>query len=551
MNYIEKYRLWVSKVTDETVKSQLERMKGHDNLIKDAFYKDLEFGTAGLRGIMGAGSNCLNIYTIAQATQGVATYMKAHGFKKAAITYDSRLNAQLFSRKTAEVLAFNGIECVMTEECMPTPFMSYMIRQLGCDTGINITASHNPSEYNGYKVYDGNGCQLLEEDANEITRYFTAIDAFEVKFKPFEECLKEGIVTYNDKSLEDSYITAVTSQKIFGAKGLSVTYTPLNGAGYRLVPRALKEIGAEKVNVVAEQAYPDGNFPTCSYPNPEKKEALQLALKYAEVNGSDIVIGTDPDSDRLGVAVRHDGQYVLLTGNEVGILLTDYILSDMQKRGVLTDKHIVVKTIVTSAMVDKICAHYGVKVVDVLTGFKFIGNVINKLQQRGCEDLYVFGFEESCGYLKGTYVRDKDAVVASVMFADMCAYFKSEGITAVDRINQLYDKYGTYFNVTYSYRFDGADGARRKQALLDQLRAKAPSEIDGKAVVKVTDYLVDETGTPKADVLRYNMEDGSQLIVRPSGTEPLIKCYVTLCGTRQSNEKQNESVKKYLDKVFG
>lgn len=551
MNYIEKYRLWVSKVTDETVKSQLERMKGHDNLIKDAFYKDLEFGTAGLRGIMGAGSNCLNIYTIAQATQGVATYMKAHGFKKAAITYDSRLNAQLFSRKTAEVLAFNGIECVMTEECMPTPFMSYMIRQLGCDTGINITASHNPSEYNGYKVYDGNGCQLLEEDANEITRYFTAIDAFEVKFKSFEECLKEGIVTYNDKSLEDSYITAVTSQKIFGAKGLSVTYTPLNGAGYRLVPRALKEIGAEKVDVVAEQAYPDGNFPTCSYPNPEKKEALQLALKYAEVNCSDIVIGTDPDSDRLGVAVRHDGQYVLLTGNEVGILLTDYILSDMQKRGVLTDKHIVVKTIVTSAMVDKICAHYGVKVVDVLTGFKFIGNVINKLQQRGCEDLYVFGFEESCGYLKGTYVRDKDAVVASVMFADMCACFKSEGITAVDRLNQLYDKYGTYFNVTYSYRFDGADGARRKQALLDQLRAKAPSEIDGKAVVKVTDYLVDETGTPKADVLRYNMEDGSQLIVRPSGTEPLIKCYVTLCGTRQSNEKQNESVKKYLDKVFG
>lgn len=549
MNYIEKYQLWVSKATDETVKEQLQQMSGNDEQIKDAFYKDLEFGTAGLRGIMGAGSNCLNVYTIAQATQGVAMYMKAHGFKKAAITYDSRLNAQLFCHKTAEVLAFNGIECVITKECMPTPFMSYIVRQLKCDVGINITASHNPSQYNGYKVYDCNGCQLLEKDASEITGYFTNVDGFSVNTLPIEQCIEKGIVTYCDESLEKQYIDKACSQAFDRADGLSVTYTPLNGAGYRIVPEALRKLGVKDLFIVPEQAYPDGNFPTCSYPNPEKAEAMTLALKYADETQSDIVIGTDPDSDRLGVAVKHNGEYRLLTGNEVGILLADYILSNLQQRNLLTSEHVVVKTIVSSAMVDKICQNYGVKVVNVLTGFKYIGNVINNLEKQGKENLYVFGFEESCGYLKGTYVRDKDAVVASVMFADMCATYKKQGMTALDKLNQLYAKYGVYFNVTYSYRFPGADGAVRKQQLLDGLRDNAPSHIDGKEVVTVVDYEKDETGIPKANVLKYVMADGSQLIVRPSGTEPLIKCYVTLCG-QCVTEEEISSIKSFLDGMF-
>lgn len=546
-DYIKVYNLWLNKATDKDVQESLRQMTPDD--VKNAFSQDLSFGTAGLRGVMTAGTDRMNVYTVYRATEGLAQYMLHYGMKSCAITYDSRLNSQLFSQITAATLAFHGIKVYITKECMPTPFLSFMVRYLGCDVGVNVTASHNPAEYNGYKVYERSGCQLTDDAATEVTGYIEKVDMFARPLPAYADY--EGVtIEYVDDNVEKAYVDSVTAQCLGSADGLSAVYTPLNGAGYRIVPETLRRIGLKNVEIVKEQAYPDGNFLTCSYPNPEKPEALKYAKKLADDTLGDIVIANDPDSDRLGVMARDNGKYVQLTGNEVGVLLCDYILSNLSARGTMPQNPLVVKTIVTSKMVDDVCAAYGVEVKDVLTGFKYIGDAINKLEAANQADRYVFGFEESCGYLKGTYVRDKDGVVAAALIAECAAFHKRNGKTLCDRLRELYAKYGDYLLQTVSYRFEGVDGAEVKERLLTSLRNSPLTEVAGSKVIAYCDYLTYDTGLPKADVMRFNCEDGSQLIVRPSGTEPLIKCYMTANGSKQSNQARIEAIKGVLNGLF-
>lgn len=425
-----------------------------------------------------------------------------------------------------------------------------MVRHLHCDLGINITASHNPSIYNGYKVYDGNGCQLTDAAANEVTKHIEGVDMFERPLPNFADYVG-GNIRYVDDTVEQAYVQCVLDETLSNANGLNVVYTPLNGAGHRIVPHMLKTIGVNNLYTVPEQSYPDGRFETCPYPNPEKAEALALAIKLAEQKHADIVIATDPDSDRLGVAVAHNGKLTRISGNEVGVLLTDYILSSRKEQGSLPCGALVVKTIVTTNMIDAIAQDYGVDVVNVLTGFKYIGDVIYKLEQKGEQNRYMFGFEESCGYLKGTYVRDKDGVIASALIAECAALYKRQGITLIDRLNQLYGKYGNYIMDTVSYRFEGVEGKHIKQQLLDNLRAAPLKSIAGVEVTAYCDFLTQtKYDLPQADVMRFNCADGSQLIVRPSGTEPLIKCYITTVGDKQKSEKRLADIEQELNKMF-
>lgn len=546
-DYNQKYKLWQQKVTDEDVKQSLSAMTQED--IKNAFSSELSFGTGGLRGIMSAGTDRMNVYTVHRTTVGLAKYMQKHRFNSCAVTFDSRLNSERFSQITAATLAQYGITVYLTKECMPTPFLSFMVRYLHCDLGVNITASHNPSCYNGYKVYDSNGCQLTDNAANEVTSYIDKVDMFETPLPSFNG--NDGKINYIDGSVEQAYKQSVLQQNLGNADDLKVVYTPLNGAGHRIVPDVLKTLGVAELNIVPEQSYPDGNFETCPYPNPEKAEALTLAIKLAVEKRADIVIATDPDSDRLGVAVNNGGNVIQLTGNEVGVLLTDYILNKRKQQGTLPERPVVVKTIVTTKMVDSVVKEYGAEVIDVLTGFKYIGDVIDKLEQKGEQERFVFGFEESCGYLKGTYVRDKDGVVAAALVAECAAYYKRQGKTLTDRINELYAKYGNYLLETTSYRFDGADGAEVKRKLLDNLRSNPLSSVAGVKVASYCDYLTQTVyDLPKANVMRFSCADGSQLIVRPSGTEPLIKCYVTVVGDKQNNIKRIAEIKAQLADMF-
>ncbi len=546
-DYNNKYKLWQQKVTDEDVKQSLSAMTQED--IKNAFSSELSFGTGGLRGIMSAGTDRMNVYTVHRTTVGLAKYMQKHSFNSCAVTFDSRLNSERFSQITAATLAQYGITVYLTKECMPTPFLSFMVRHLHCDLGVNITASHNPSCYNGYKVYDSNGCQLTDNAANEVTSYIDKVDMFETPLPSFNG--SDGKINYIDGSVEQAYKQSVLQQTLGNADGLKIVYTPLNGAGHRIVPDVLKTLGVAELNIVPEQSYPDGNFETCPYPNPEKAEALTLAIKLAVEKHADIVIATDPDSDRLGVEVNNGGNVIQLTGNEVGVLLTDYILNKRKQQGTLPERPVVVKTIVTTKMVDSVAKEYGAEVIDVLTGFKYIGDVIDKLEQKGEQERFVFGFEESCGYLKGTYVRDKDGVVAAALVAECAAYYKRQGKTLTDRINELYAKYGNYLLETTSYRFDGADGAEVKRKLLDNLRSNPLSSVAGVKVASYCDYLTQTVyDLPKANVMRFTCADGSQLIVRPSGTEPLIKCYVTVVGDKQNNIKRIAEIKAQLADMF-
>ena len=547
-DYKKAYKLWLEKATDKDIQQSLRSMTEED--IKNAFSSELSFGTAGLRGIMTAGADRMNVYTVYRATEGLAKYMLSHKMTSCAVTYDSRLNNVLFAQIVASTLASHNIDVYLTRECMPTPFLSYMVRYLHCDAGVNITASHNPSSYNGYKVYDNNGCQLTDNAAMEVTGYIKQTDMFERPLPRFADYEGKNIHYVGDEA-EQAYVKEVLNQTINNANGLKATYTPLNGAGHRIVPNVLKALGIIELQIVPEQSYPDGHFETCSYPNPEKAEALTLAIRLAEKENSDIVIATDPDSDRLGVAVNSNGKFIQLTGNEVGVLLTDYILSARKLNGTLPSNPVVVKTIVTSKMIDVIAQSYGAQVIDVLTGFKYIGDVINKLERKGEQDNYAFGFEESCGYLKGTYVRDKDGVVASALIAECAAYYKRQGKTLIDRMNELYLAYGEYLLETVSYRFEGADGAEVKRKLLANMRNNPLKEVAGVEVNAYCDFLTQTVyDLPKADVMRFNCVDGSQLIVRPSGTEPLIKCYITTVGDKQSNVRRLNEIKSYLNTLF-
>ena len=548
----EAFQTWLKKSTDAEVNAQLEALKGDEKKRTNAFYKELEFGTGGLRGELGAGTNCLNVYTIRKVTQGVADCMKAHGYKKAAISYDSRLGSALFARTAAEVFAANGVTAYLTKKLMPTPFLSYITRRFGADIGVMITASHNPARYNGYKVYGADGCQLTDSGALEMTGYINAVDPFDVRTESLEHYLSAGLVRYVGEEITEEFLAKVFAVRTGLAEGLKVTYTPLNGTGRELVPEILRRMKVQELSLVPEQMTVDGNFPTCPYPNPEKAEALEAGLKYAEENDSDLLIATDPDCDRVGTAIRTEHGYVLLTGNEVGVLLADYLLAQKKAAGTLPKSPVIVKTIVTTDLVRKVAQSYGAEIYEVLTGFKYIGETIGRLEKRGEAERYLLGLEESYGYLSGTYVRDKDGVNAAMLVAEMAAHYKRQGKTLVDRINEIYQTYGLYRHRLVSYEFGGAEGNSKMKRLLESLRADLPKEIAGAKVVKTVDYLTQrEAELPRANVLSFRMEDGSSMIVRPSGTEPLIKIYMTACdSSEQANEKKFRAMQQQLAAWF-
>ncbi len=517
-----KYIEWSNKAIEYA--DELKAMS--EETQKDAFYKDLEFGTAGLRGVLGAGTNRLNIYTIGGVTQGLADHIKSRKVSGAsvAISFDSRNGSYEFARHAAAVLAHNGIKAYITEKLKPTPYLSFMVRHLHCDAGVMITASHNPAKFNGYKVYGPDGCQVTDKAAAEIFECIQKVKIFDVVADKFDDALSRGTIEYVDVTRE--YLDAVYARSVGKSRNVSVVYTPLNGTGTEIVPQMFRERGFCDVTVVPEQALPDGDFPTTPYPNPEKAQALELGIALAKKKNADIVIGTDPDADRIGVAVKlASGEYRLITGNEMGVLLIDYIFSHAKD---LPENPVVVKTIVTTDLAVRVARDHGAQVTEVLTGFKYIGEVIKKLEQRGEGDRFVFGYEESYGYLSGTYVRDKDAVVASMLVAEMTADYLAEGKTLGDVLDGIYGKYGEYFHRTVSFAYEGASGAEKMRKVLASLRKDPPAEIDGSPVVESIDYMTQtERDLPKSDVLSYKAEDGSKLIVRPSGTEPLIKVYIT------------------------
>ena len=521
MNEIEqRYNEWKAKA--EGLAAELAAMSADD--VQEAFYKDLEFGTAGLRGILGAGTNRLNNYTIGKVTQGLADYLLAHVKKPAvAISYDSRKFSEEFARHAAAVLAHNGIKTYITGELKPTPYLSFMVRHFGCDAGIMITASHNPAKFNGYKVYGSDGCQVTDKAAGEIFDYIQRVKTFDVKAVDYAAAVEKGDVSVADVTRE--YLDCVYERSVSDKRKLSIVYTPLNGTGCDIVPQMLRERGFDDVTIVPEQARPDGSFATCPYPNPEKAEALNLALELAKSRGADIVIGTDPDADRIGAAVKTKNGYRLITGNEMGVLLIDFVFSHSKR---LPEKPVAVKTIVTTDLAARVAESYGAEMREVLTGFKYIGEVIKKLEEKGEGERFVIGYEESYGYLSGTYVRDKDAVVATMLVAEMAAAYLAEGKTLEDVLDGIYSEYGRYFHRTVSFTYEGVAGAQKMKDVLAGVRKNPPRDIDGSAVVQSIDYMTQtQFDLPKSDVLSFKASDGSKLIIRPSGTEPLIKVYIT------------------------
>lgn len=570
MDFMDNYKLWLEKATeDKDLITELESIKDNEKEIYERFYKSLEFGTAGLRGIIGAGTNRMNIYVVRQATQGLANYvLNKYGKGAVAISHDSRIKADLFMNEAAKVLAANGIKVYITSELQPTPVLSYLVRYFKCQAGIMVTASHNPAAYNGYKAYGEDGCQMTDVAANTVYDEICKLDMFDdVKTMDLQEAIEKGLIEYVGDEVYTSYIEEVKKQQINPGvcKGadLKVVYTPLNGSGNKLVRRILKEIGIDDVTIVKEQELPDGNFTTCPYPNPEIKEALKKGLELCDEVKPDLLLATDPDADRVGIAVKdYDGSYRLISGNEDGIMLTDFILSNRKANGTLPKNPVVVKTIVTTKLVEKLCAKYNAELKNVLTGFKYIGEVILNLEKTGDEDNYVFGFEESYGYLAGSYVRDKDAVVASMLICEMAATFKKQGKTLAQVIDGIYEEYGYFKNTTLSFQFDGSEGMQKMADIMVSLRENMPTEIAGYRVVKTADYqlsvekdIVNNTekviNLPQSNVLQFNLEGDNMIIVRPSGTEPKIKIYITAVGKDKDDaqvvtDKMEAASKKIL-----
>lgn len=551
------FETWLSKaVEDNDLTDELNSVSNNEKEIYERFYTGLKFGTAGLRGIIGAGTNRMNIYTVRRATQGLADFLNAkYENPSVAISYDSRIKADLFAREAARVLAGNGVKAYISTELQPTPVVSYAVRELKTQAGIMVTASHNPAKYNGYKCYGSDGCQMTDNNANAVFKEIEKLDYFGdcIKLMDFEEGLNCGLIEYIGEDLYEKYLGKVIEQSVnpgvCKGSGLKVVYTPLNGAGNKLVRKVLDRIGVEDVVVVPEQEMPDGNFTTCPYPNPEIKEALALGLDLCEKVQPDLLLATDPDSDRVGIAVKTDDGYRLMSGNETGIMLMNYILSCRKENGTLPEKPVAVKTVVTSKLVDKVCEKYGCELKNVLTGFKYIGEQILLLEQKNEEYRYVFGFEESYGYLAGTYVRDKDAVVASMLICEMAAYYRTKGKSLNEVMNELYDEFGYYFNKTDAFEFEGSEGMKKMADIMSSLRESHPKEIAGFKVTVASDYLNSCTkdivnGTeevidlPKSNVLAYSLEGGGAAIVRPSGTEPKIKVYITAVGTSEEDAKK-------------
>ncbi len=551
------YDSWCKKaVEDKDLIAELDSIKDNEEEKYERFYTSLKFGTAGLRGIIGAGTNRMNIYVVRQATQGLANYIIArYGTGSVAISHDSRIKADLFMIESARVLAANGIKVYITKELQPTPVLSYLVRYLNCKAGIMVTASHNPAAYNGYKAYGEDGCQMTDVAAQAVYDEICKLDVFEdVKVADFDKALESGLIEYVNDSVYDSYLDKVAEQQvnpgICKSTDLKVVYTPLNGAGNKLVRKILNRIGVNDIKVVKEQELPDGNFTTCPYPNPEIREALAKGLELCYQEQPDLLLATDPDADRVGIAVKdYDGSYRLITGNENGVMLTNYILSCKKANGKLPEKPVVVKTVVTTKLINKLCEKYGCELKNVLTGFKYIGEVILNLEKNNEENRYLFGFEESYGYLSGTYVRDKDAVVASMLVCEMAAYYKKQGISLAELIDDLYKEFGYYLNQTYSFEFEGAAGMQKMAEIMADIRENIPSSIAGYKTVKVCDYLEqNETDTvsgekveidlPKSNVISLNLESDNAVIIRPSGTEPKIKLYITAVGKDKNDAAQ-------------
>ena len=545
---MEEYGRWLKHATEDgDLIPELRSIEGKQDEIEDRFAVSLEFGTAGLRGVIGAGTNRMNIYTVRQATHGLAVYLKKHNkHPKVAISYDSRNKSLEFARAAAEVLAANGVKAYLYKTLMPTPMLSYAVRKLKCDAGIMVTASHNPAKYNGYKAYGPDGCQMTSESADAVYAEIQKTDVFkDVRHVEFDKGMQEGIIEYISSEVIERYYDHVKDRSVrpgvCRGSGLKLVYTPLNGTGNLPVRRILADIGIEDVTVVPEQELPDGNFTTCPYPNPEIKQALQLGLDLAKKTGTDLLLATDPDADRVGIAVRDGGDYLLLSGNEVGVLLLDYICKGRSEAGTMPQNPVYVRSIVTTALADEVAKTYGVTPIQVLTGFKYIGETILRLEQKGEQNRFVFGFEESYGYLAGSYVRDKDAVVASMLICEMAAYYTANGSSLKAELDRIYKTYGTYLHKVDSFEFEGLAGMDKMKQLMADLRAGAPTQIAGYRVVRVEDYarsVSTDTATgeetpidlPKADVLTYHLDCGASVIVRPSGTEPKIKTYYSAKG---------------------
>lgn len=566
MTEMELYQSWrKNAVDDPDLQSELSAIENDAEAIQDRFYRDLAFGTGGLRGVIGAGTNRMNIYTVRKATQGLANYVKeAFSEPSVAISYDSRIKSTDFAKAAAEVLAANGVKVHIYTELKPTPMLSFAVRALHCSAGIMVTASHNPAKYNGYKAYGSDGCQMTIDAADAVLAKINALDIFnDVKHMPFDEALSAGMISYIGDDVIEDYFRNVLAQGIntdlCAKSGLKIVYTPLNGTGNKPVRTILNRIGIQEVTVVKEQENPDGNFTTCPYPNPEIREALQLGLQYCDQVKPDLLLATDPDADRVGIAVPDGkGGYALFSGNEVGAMLLEYICEQRIQKGTMPKHPVAVKTIVTTDIVEAICKAYGVELIEVLTGFKFIGEQIGFLEAKGEEDRYIFGFEESYGYLAGSYVRDKDAVVASMLICEMAAYYRTKGISMMQARENLYQKYGVYVHAQHSFTFEGESGMIRMQNIMEHLRTHRPEQIDNLKVLQFADYekqvSIDlTTGTetaitlPQSNVLSFTLEQGAKVIIRPSGTEPKIKAYYT---TTAATEAEATAKKDELDTAF-
>ncbi len=569
MNCNELYNHWLKLATDKDVLEELNDIKDNPDEINDRFYKNLEFGTGGLRGIIGSGTNRMNIYTVGRATQGFSNYINSiKTGASVAIAYDSRIKSDVFAKTTACVFAANGIKVYIYPELMPTPMLSFAVRHLNCNAGVVITASHNPSKYNGYKAYGPDGCQLNLTASEAVIKYISNVDIFnDVKSVDFEDAVNKNQIEYIKPSVIDAYLDEVYSQAInkdvLSNSDLKVIYTPLHGSGNKPVRAILKKAGINNIIVVPEQELPDGNFPTAPYPNPEIEEAFKLALELAERQDADLLLATDPDADRVGIAVKKDGNYTLMSGNEVGAMLLDYILSSRKANGTLPCNPIAVKTIVTSDLSARIAQKYGCAIKDVLTGFKFIGELIAGLEAENRVSDYIFGFEESYGYLAGSYVRDKDAVVASQLICEMASYYKSYGLTLIDVMNNLYNEHGFFCNEQVSFTCEGQSGMERMSQIMNELRNNPPTSIAGIQTVSLFDYkssvktdlktqVMSTIDLPSSNVIAFKLENGSKITIRPSGTEPKIKVYVeAITDNKNSSKELSKTLKESVSKLMG
>ena len=545
--YNKEYERWLENVKEEELLSELKSIEGNDEQIKDRFLLNLEFGTAGLRGVLGAGTNRMNVYTVAKATQGLAEFLKGQSrTASVAVSYDSRIKSDVFAKITANVLAANGIKVYIYSSLMPVPMLSFATRRLGCDAGVMVTASHNPAKYNGYKVYGPDGCQMTSGSADIVLAEINKLDIFsDIKYTDYDAAVAEGRIEYISQDVIEEYYDYVLGcmlrKDIITKEDLKIVYTPLNGSGNVPVRAVLKKAGLQNITVVKEQEMPDGNFPTCPYPNPEIREAMQLGLDRLKELDGDILIATDPDADRVGIAIKENDDYVLISGNQVGILLTDYIAKTRKELGCMPENPVMVKSIVSSSLADEVAKSHGVEMKNVLTGFKYIGEQIALLEAKGEENRFILGFEESYGYLVGTRVRDKDAVVATLMIAEMAAYYRSIGSSVNKALNEIYAKFGYCLNKVDSYEFEGLSGMEKMKNIMQSLRDEPIGTLGGYEVEVREDYTArvklnvvtgetEEITLPKANILIYWLKGGHQVIIRPSGTEPKVKVYYSIKG---------------------